>query len=402
MLSINKTYYVIFLLMLLMGLYFNNAFSVFKFTDELLSWSLLGVALVVAFAKNSFSKFNKLWLLVAISVFYLVYSIIVTQYNTTGAVLSDFLVQLKPFIAFFATLALAPKFTLKQKTWLRYICFSLAILMLLLFLMPGDIWEAIYFHPAYLGITATVLALIYYYCSDGDKRSKIITIFILAVGFCGARSKFYGFFVVALFFLFFFKREMLGRIKIKYIVVGIFAVLLMLLVAWQKIDYYFISGGEFSTDEISESVARAALYVYSPEILADHPLFGTGFASYATYYSAHPYSSLYAEYEMNKIWGISEDMNDFIADTYYPVMVQFGYIGLLLYITFICLIYKRIKRGAKRFELSDKNIHVAFLCLMFVLIESIAGAAFVLGGGILSMMLCAIALRDVVNKENSI
>ena len=146
---------------------------------------------------------------------------------------------------------------------------------------------------------------------------------------------------------------------------------------------------------MSESVARAALYIYVPEILADHPLFGTGFASYATYFSAQPYSSLYADYEMNKIWGISEDMNDFIADTYFPALVQFGYIGIFLYIFFVRFIYKNIKRGTVSLNISEKETHIALLCLIFILIESVAGAAFIMGGGIMAMMLMGMALGNV-------
>lgn len=399
MLSVNRIYFVIFLLMLVVGMYFYNALPAFQFIDELLSWGLLAVAFFVSVAKNAFARFNKLWLVLAIFIFYLVYSITITQYNTMGAILSDFLVQLKPLIAFFVTLAIAPKFTPKQKTWLRYISVSLALLMFSFFLVPGDIWESVFFHPAYLGINASILAMTYYYCSDGDKRSKIITILILAVGFCGTRSKFYGFFMAAIFVLLFFKRDMLSHIKVKYIIGAIILILVMFLVAWQKIDYYFVSGGEFSSDDISESVARAALYVYSPEILADHPLFGTGFASYATYFSAHPYSSLYVEYDMNKIWGISEDMNDFIADTYYPALVQFGYVGIFLYIIFIRFLFKRIKIMSKRIDFSDKNIHISILCLMFVLIESVAGAAFFMGGGIVAMILIGMSVMDLKKEK---
>ena len=401
MLSINRLYFVIFLLMLLAGMYFNHVVTAFSFADEFLSWLLVGVALLVAVAKNLYSRFKSLWVLLAISGFYLFYSITVTQYNTTTAAISDLVVELKPFVAFFVTLSIAPQFTPKQKTWLRYISMALLLLMLMLYLIPGDFWEIVYFHPAYLGINSIILSMIYYYCSEGSKRDKIITVMMLSMGFCGARSKFYGFFVVAIFMLFIFKREMFNRLKIKYIIGGIFIILLMLLVAWQKINYYFIAGGEFSTDEISDSMARAALYVYTPEILADHPFFGTGFASYGTYFSAHPYSSLYGMYEMDKIWGLSETKPDFVADTYYPVMVQFGYVGVLLFIMFVRSVFKRIKRLSKTFKLSDKNIHIATLCMIFILIENIASAVFTQGGGVVAIMLCAIALGDVV-KQNEL
>ena len=188
MLSINRLYFVIFLLMLLAGMYFNHVVTAFSFADEFLSWLLVGVALLVAVAKNLYSRFKSLWVLLAISGFYLFYSITVTQYNTTTAAISDLIVELKPFVAFFVTLAIAPQFTPKQKTWLRYISMALLLLMLMLYLIPGDFWEIVYFHPAYLGINSIILSMIYYYCSEGSKRDKIITIMMLSMGFCGARS----------------------------------------------------------------------------------------------------------------------------------------------------------------------------------------------------------------------
>ena len=102
---------------------------------------------------------------------------------------------------------------------------------------------------------------------------------------------------------------------------------------------------------------------------------------------------------MDKIWGLSETKPDFVADTYYPVMVQFGYVGVLLFIMFVRSVFKRIKRLSKTFKLSDKNIHIATLCMIFILIENIASAVFTQGGGIVAIMLCALALGDVIKQK---
>ena len=399
MLSINKICYIILLLMLIFGVYFYHALPVFQFMDELLSWSLLLIAILISVAKNDYGRFKKLWLVLAIFIFYLLYSVFVSKVNTPQAAVSDFLVQLKPYITFFTIFAIAPKFTPKQKTWLRYICIVLAILMLMIYLLPGDAWELVFFHPAVLGISAVVMSMIYLTCSDGTKKDKIVTAMILLLGLLGGRSKFYGFFIVAMFMLFFFKKEMLAHIKVKYIIVVLLILSFILLVTWRKVAFYFINGDETSSSEMSESIARAAFYAFSFPVMIDYFPFGPGFATYATYFSAHPYSPLYEEYGMNNIWGLSEEFSDFVADTFYPVLAQFGFVGLFLFIIFLRFMFLRIKRGAK--ILKEKGVIVAFLMLTFILIESIASSAFISGGGIIAMMLMGISLTDF-EEENRI
>ena len=95
---------------------------------------------------------------------------------------------------------------------------------------------------------------------------------------------------------------------------------------------------------------------------------------------------------MDKIWGLSEEFSDFVADTFYPVMAQFGFVGLILFILFIRFLFIRIKRGSQ--NLTEKGVIVSFLMLTFILIESIASSAFISGGGIIAMILMGIALTD--------
>lgn len=386
--------------MLIFGVYFYHALPIFQFMDELLSWSLLMIAIFISIAKKDFKRFNKLWLVLAIFIFYLLYSIFISKVNTPQASLSDFLVQLKPYITFFVVYAIAPKFTPKQKTWLRYICVTLALLMLIIYLLPGDVWEIVFFHPAVLGISAVVLSMIYLTCSYGTKKDKIITTLILMLGLLGGRSKFYGFFIVALFMLFFFKREMLSHIKIKYIIVALLILAVILVVSWKKVSFYFINGEDFSSQEMTETIARAAFYAFSFPVMIDYFPFGPGFATYATYFSAHPYSPLYAEYGMDKIWGLSEEFSDFVADTFYPVLAQFGFVGLFLFIIFIRFMFLQIKRGAN--TLTEKGVIVAFLMLTFILIESVASSAFISGGGIIAMILMGISLTDYERERGVI
>lgn len=116
----------------------------------------------------------------------------------------------------------------------------------------------------------------------------------------------------------------------------------VLYVAWDKINYYFISSGLFSGEEnMDESFARAALYIRAPQVLMDHFFLGSGLASYATYSSGIiGYSLLYKEYNLDEVWGLLEGDCPFVSDTYFPELVQFGMVGIVLFFYFWIWVYK--------------------------------------------------------------
>lgn len=396
MISVSRIYYLFFVIMLFMGLYFYNALPL-EFIDELLLYLLLAFSVFVAIEKRCISNFRGVWLILGIFLFYLLYSLFVTKINTPKAAFNDFIIQLKPFIAFFCTYSLNPQFTVKEKKILRYICGILAVLMFLIFFLPGGLWEKIFSHFAYFGIYATILSMIYYYCSPGDKKSKIYTLLILSVGVLGGRSKFYGFFVLAVFMLYFFTPDMLKKLKLKYVLGSVIVIVVIIFVAWNKITYYFIENDEYATTEITETAARAALYAKAPEIIADYIPFGSGLGTYATYSSGLYYSPLYEKYDLDEVWGLSQEEGTFISDTFYPELAQFGIFGVILFILFIRYIYSKIKDNQKNIQ--EKDVQIAVLMLAFILIESIAGSVFLQGGGAMAMVIMALALND--NYKNS-
>ena len=103
--------------------------------------------------------------------------------------------------------------------------------------------------------------------------------------------------------------------------------------------FYFIEGitGEAETD----TIARFVLYTTSIQILIDYFPFGCGFGSFATYASGLYYSHIYNQYGIENVWGISKSFYSFIADTYYPSLAQFGFVGIMLYITFWIYVFKK-------------------------------------------------------------
>ncbi len=402
MISLNKIFYVLFVLMLVAGLY-TYQLMWFKPADELITLLLALLCVLDILGNKNHKRYKGLFWVVGIMVFYMLYSLVFVRYNTSTAIFSDFFIQIKPFIAFYAAYAMGVRFTVSQKNFLRRLCIVLSVAMLAIIL--GGLGEDIFFHPAYYGIISTVLFLVYYYCGKDrlSIKDKLIMMFILAVGLLSTKAKFYGFFVVAIYITLWYKPGTLSRINIKQWIMGILVFCGVLYVTWNKINYYFISSGLFSgADNVEHSFARAALYVNSPLVLRDHLLLGSGLASYATYSSGVVgYSRLYAEYNLDEVWGLLEGDCPFVSDTFFPELAQFGIVGIVLFFYFWMWIYKQIKIK----ERSDRNIRlykIGLMIILFVAIESIAGSVFLQGGGIMTMMLLGLVVREMIEKRQRI
>ena len=221
-------------------------------------------------------------------------------------------------------------------------------------------------------------------------------LFILSVGFFSTRSKFYGFYVVALYLFLWYKPGQLSKVKLKQWVMMALVFCGVLYVAWDKINYYFISSGLFSGEEnMDESFARAALYIRAPLALMDHFFLGSGLASYATYSSGIiGYSLLYKEYNIDEVWGLLEGDCPFISDTYFPELVQFGMVGIVLFFYFWVWVYKKLKIITG----SPYAVHlhkIGIMIISFVFIESVAGSVFLQGSGIIVMILLGFVIRDL-------
>lgn len=81
-------------------------------------------------------------------------------------------------------------------------------------------------------------------------------------------------------------------------------------------------------------IARPALYMGMIEILKQYPLLGSGIGSYANHASAVYYSPIYYRLGYENIWGLNPDMPAFAADTFFPTLAQYGFVGIFLFFYF--------------------------------------------------------------------
>lgn len=396
MVSLNKIFFGLFFLMLIVGVY-TYQLMWFQSSDELIALLLALLCMLDLLANKNHQRYKGLFAVVGIMFFYVLYSLVFVHYNIPKAIMYDFFIQLKPFIAFYAAYSMGVRFDASQKLFLKRLCVFLSALMLAIIL--SGFGTKFFFHVAYYGIISTVLFLIYYYCSYQNltRKDKIVMMLMLAVGFFSTRSKFYGFFVVAMYVFFWYKPGMLVRVKLKQWITIVLVFCAVLYVSWGKINYYFISSGLFTeSEEQKDSFARAILYVSSPEILLDHFVFGTGLASYATYSSGEVnYSRVYENYNLENVWGLAEGDCPFVSDTFFPELVQFGIVGIVLFFYFWIWVYKKIKPRDTDVE-SLQLYKIGLLIIAFIAIESIAGSAFIQGSGIISMILLGFVVRDIL------
>lgn len=337
--------------------------------------------------------------------FYAVYSLAWVSYNTPKAVMIDFIAQMKPFCFFCVSYTVVPKFDSKTKILLRYICVLNAIIVLICYIT--GLTKVVFMHVAYLGLVSMLSFLVYLLSSIEDngkvqKGKLIIAVIILTIGLVSTRSKFYGEYVLALYMLFMYKPGLLKTLKLKQLILAIAIVGVVLFVTWEKIDYYFISGGQVDMafdEDLLSTFARPIMYASMFVIIGLHPLLGSGFASFGTYASSTSvnYSNLYSVIGIDGIWGLSEDFDTFICDAYYPSLAQFGIVGIFLFIYFFVWVYKK---NSVFLYTSGKVVYsVGVISIVVILIESIAATSFNQGAGAMCMMILGYLLSQFKNMS---
>jgi hypothetical protein len=371
----NNIVFWFFLLSIIVGNVFYDVIG-FKYIDEILIL-LISVFFLFFRTNTGFKKEDKeLFVFIGIILFYLVYSII-KSITILPAILSDLQQQIKPFLVFYCTYNLGTQFNKSQRKITVSICLVISAILGLV-ILSGNI-NVFFMHPTNLASASIIVSYTYFFFSEREKRNIVIMFFILSLGLFSLRSKFYGEYVCTIAILFFIKSQI--KISIKSIIAGIILVSVVLFFAWSKFNFYFVEG-------ISEDIARPVLYKNAINILNDYFPLGSGFGTYGNEASRNYYSPLYFKYEMDNVWGLSPDMDRFVADTYYPTLSQFGYVGIVLFICFWKRVYNRVRNKLK-VDYDMISYKMSLLIIIIVFIESVADTAIISNRGVGMMMLLA-------------
>lgn len=397
MISISWSYFVVYVFTLVSIIFSPRMFKSMDEVCILLFILLIALDMIV---NRNIKRYRALIITEIVMGFYAIYSIFVTKFNPASSVLTDFVIEQKPMMLLFATLAIAPRLNKKMRQLLQVIAVALVTVVFVIFL--ANYTTRLLVHHYVIGVVAFNSAMVYLMASvedDGTIKMKHLypIAYFLLVGLCSGRSKYYGELVVLLFMLFVYRPGFLKHLTLNHVLMIVLGGAVLLAVVWNKLDYYFLSS---STDMALSAVgdashddefARPAMYLGMLLIMADYFPFGSGLASFATYSSAHPhYSSLYSQYGLDKVWGLSPSYSDFVCDAYYASLAQFGVVGMILFVAVLVWAFRRLSL-VLHCEGKLKYV-VGVMSLVFVIIESTTGTAFTQSSGQFAMMTVGLLL----------
>lgn len=377
-----------------------NRIPMFKYTDELIA--CIGGMMVV---KYVWSKRR-----IAVSAFFFVIGIIifavagligsyVYEYQPIVSVaLPDLLLSVKFFgwiaVGYFLSIEVDCKRLVKtlgkHARILICIIFTLVIIDVVfhVFNNYSDIKfgmraVGLYEGPSSLASSATSLLCLYLMSKKKVSLSKEVVMAILIM-LSTLRYKSLAAIAVLVIIITF---GSVTRKRIKWWHMALLAVV-AIFVARQQLYIYLIQ---------SSGNARTVLWVTSLQILRDHFPIGTGFGTFASYYSGISYSPVYGLYGISGVHGLSEGRTSFISDTFWPMVIgQTGIIGTLGYCLSMWLLYKAIQKNIE----INKNIYYASIyAYVYLLITSTSESAYLHWNSMFLAMILGIALMFSVKEK---
>ena len=360
----------------------------FDYTDELMAFFLVLFAGAMVWERRDMKQLRPLIWVGVVFLFYTVYSFAIRA-NVPQAIIKDMIIQLKPFLGFFCAYLIAPRLTQQQRLLASMLCLLVGGLIVVVF-MTNNMWT-FFGHPSRLATSATVTAMLFLYCSSFTWNDVMIFILLLSTGLLSTRSKFYGFWGLTIFLVIYIKAG--GQVKFSLNTILLFAAVagVAVFLSWEKIVLYYIKGAMNSR----EMWSRPAMMVTAVLILGDYFPFGCGFGSFGTFASGEYYSKIYAEYGIDKFWGLSKEKPDFITDAFYPELAQFGIVGVVLYFAFWVWI---VRKGWPFQQINPKLFTLILLIFIFFLIEGIADATFTHNRGLFILILLGCVLSESSDK----
>ena len=407
MLSKSTIYSYLFLFSLFPGMVIGLNFVMF--TDEFICMLFLAFSILVCVKEGMEAVYQHklLWILLGIMAFYVIYSIVFVHYNSPRYILSDLISQFKPFIPFLVIYSMGLNLCDRFKPVAKIFCIINALLMIVFYIIGNGELMLAFGHIAHIGGICMVSAMCYLFCStDGNGQITIrdlsIAVLILTIGLISGRSKYFGEYIICIMLLVFYRPGMFRQITFGRLLIIITVIILVFVVAWSKIQYYFVQGVADMVDKdnleaYGDSFARPILYVTGAQILLDHFPFGSGLASFASAASADNYSSLYYDYGLDKVWGLSPKYSSFVCDAYYPTLCQFGIAGLCIFFFFwrwiLSILAKKELMIREHFRV---NYIIGVSLITFVLIESIGDTNFLSPTGVTAMMILGMLTNNEI------
>ena len=368
-----------FLLYILVISIFNTALSPIISGMRLLDEFLVVLIFAYAFNRRDFLLSREVKFCIGVFIFYLIYSLAMAV-NVKEATIRDFFICSKPFICFYAALYYGMDFS--EKAVIR--CRKIVKMMGVCLWIMAPFISQLYFNTTHYYPACAYTGILYILLSDFRKKDWIIATLILAPGLLSIRAKFFAEFVIWLFLVFFLKKRL--KFNISFIIIGCILCYIIYRINYDKIMMYTVNG-------IDEGAARTYMYLTSIKVFEDYFPLGPGFGTFGTDSAAKYYSPLNYHYDLNYIWGLNPDDDtagtSFYSDTFYPLLAQFGVVGLVLFFLFL----KR--RWVEGRNLGNDNMYKLFIFIfVYVLIQCIAENTFTGANGLSLMLMLGFVLSN--------
>ena len=358
-------------------------FVAFNYLDECIVLFLA----IIGITNYQIYKDREFLITLSILILYFAYSVIIKS-NSINAILLDFIITIKPFICFYVTSKINTNISRRDTHLFKYISIGLGITCWLYLPFIETLYpNTAAFYP--FCISSAIAFLLF---APPNKNNKYIALLFLIPGLFSIRAKYYAEFIIFLYLFFFLHKRL--KLTLTNIIISCCLIAVIIYVNWDKFNFYFIDGYE-------RGAARSIMYYTSFQIFADYFPFGSGYATFGTEASAKYYSPIYIEYDLHNIYGLRpEDYQTdthFFSDTFYPVLAQFGILGIILYIIFWIKIWVKGK-----FILQLKRYRLFLFLFITIVIQNIADITFLNKFSIPLMIAIGILVSNKGNKKNYI
>ena len=376
--KIKFAFFIILLYFLVFQDYLQTVFYGFKYFDEIFAFLYFPLSLFRR-KKERIAKTNLIiWVLLVLIIVIGSISNLIYNYQPVSIVFSDMIVFIKFFLVyFFAKDNIDYKFIdINRKEINKRIRFIVFVFLLLTFVNYAyNIWpsesyrfgimsnQLFYGHPTNLVASCVFLMAMLFLTKENEQSITLYVLFIDVIILSSMRFKAIGACIIVSCVIVYVT---IKKRKINITKIGL-AAILAILVAWQQISFYYIRGA---------GNARNALTVTSFLIAKDHFPFGSGFGTFGSYFSSVNYSPIYMKYGISGIYGLENGRSMFISDTFWPMILgQFGFFGLICYISIVYIMWKEIQLG---FKVERINIYISkMICILYLLISSTSESSFV-------------------------
>lgn len=345
-----------------------------NWVDEAMTLVLFGFT-AIHFRKSKKEEIKKeIWIYIGIMFLYLVYSYI-TRVNVVPSIFLDFQQQVRPYVVFYCTWLLAPRFTQKQERIILWCMYATIIIYLLFGTRRSE--------DVVIGQLCLNCALMYYLFKPQNRKNTIVCLLIATLGLLSSKSKYYGEYVVLIAVIYFLKE----RLKVNSLKTGTyisFIAFVVIYFTWEKFNAYYVEG--FDIDTRAYRMARPETYKAAMIIFKEYFPFGSGLGTFSTNAAAEYYSPLYYKYGLSDVWGLTPENPMFLADTFYPVLAEYGIVGVFLFLWF----WKRRLWAIQKLPL--KYYKVGVMAFMALALESVADTSYLSGKGMGYFMLLGIVM----------